>query len=80
MIDCQSLKERELTNRKQRCILTDIRKAKQLFSECNRMLKYNIIAVTYLIHIQEVLNSVVGRLLTVLDGIFLLLSPSSADK
>jgi hypothetical protein len=26
-----------------RCILTGIRKAKQLFSECNRMLKCNII-------------------------------------
>jgi hypothetical protein len=35
--------EREWTNRKQCCILTDIRKAKQLFSECSRMLKYNII-------------------------------------
>jgi hypothetical protein len=38
------------------------------------------IAVAYLIHIREVLNSVVGRLLTVLAEIFLLFSPFSPDK
>jgi hypothetical protein len=36
--------KREWTNRKQRCILADVRKSKQLFSECNRVLKYNILA------------------------------------
>jgi hypothetical protein len=38
------VKERKWTNRKQRCILTDIRKDKQLFSDCNTILKYNIVA------------------------------------